>query len=90
MALQRPAGPGGAGMRHRRVGPRGRGHAGGPVTAAAPPVDADAVQRGRQLLGKAGRPLIVAGGGALDAGPEVLAVAEALQAPVVPSAAAAA
>ena len=38
--------------------------------------------RAAKILGQAERPLIVVGGGALDAGPEVQAVAEALQAPV--------
>ena len=47
-----------------------------------PPVDADAVTRAATILGQAERPLIVVGGGALDAGPEVQAVAEALAAPV--------
>jgi acetolactate synthase-1/2/3 large subunit len=47
-----------------------------------PPVDADAVARAAKLLGQAERPLIVVGGGALDADAEVQAVAEALQAPV--------
>jgi acetolactate synthase-1/2/3 large subunit len=48
----------------------------------APPVDADAVSRAAKLLGAAERPLIVVGSGALGAGAEVQAVAEALQAPV--------
>jgi len=52
------------------------------VPPSVPPVDAAAVQRAAELLGKAERPLIVVGGGALDAGPQVQAVAEALQAPV--------
>jgi acetolactate synthase-1/2/3 large subunit len=50
--------------------------------SAIPPVDRAAVQRAAELLGKAERPLIVVGGGALGAGPQVQAVAEALQAPV--------
>lgn len=50
--------------------------------AAPPPVDAEAIRRAADLLGKAERPLIVVGGGALDAGPEVQAVAERLTAPV--------
>ncbi len=60
----------------------------GPVPSPAaappppPPVDAAAGLRAATLLGQAERPLIVVGGGALDAGPEVQAVAEALQAPV--------
>lgn len=49
---------------------------------APPPVDTDAVTRAARLLGQAERPLIVVGAGALDAGAEVQAIAEALQAPV--------
>jgi acetolactate synthase-1/2/3 large subunit len=49
---------------------------------APPPVDAVAVQRAAELLGKAERPLIVVGSGALDASAEVRAVAELLSAPV--------
>ena len=44
-----------------------------PVTAA--PVDADAVEQAARLMGAASRPLIVVGGGALDAGPQVAALA---------------
>ena len=47
-----------------------------------PPVDPDAVAHAARILGQAERPLIVVGGGALGAGPEVQAVAEALSAPV--------
>src|SRR5690349_14914497 len=47
-----------------------------------PPVDDAAVAQAALLLGKAERPLIVVGGGAVDAGPEVIVVAELLQAPV--------
>jgi acetolactate synthase-1/2/3 large subunit len=47
-----------------------------------PPIDTAAVTKAAKVLGAAERPLIVVGGGALDAGPEVLAIAEALQAPV--------
>ncbi len=50
--------------------------------APPPPVDPDALDRAAAILGKAERPLIVVGGGALDAGPEVQAVAERLNAPV--------
>ncbi len=54
-----------------------------PVAAPpVPPVDADAVARAATLLGKAERPLIVVGAGALNAGPEVQAIAELLEAPV--------
>lgn len=49
----------------------------------APPLDPDRIEAAARLLGGAERPLIVVGSGALDAGPAVLAVAEALQAPVL-------
>ena len=55
----------------------------GPAQPRTAPIDPDAVAAAAALLGKAERPLIVIGGGALDAGPELLAIAEALQAPVV-------
>jgi len=54
-----------------------------PLPPCRPEVDADAVTEAARLLGAAKRPIIIAGGGALDAGPELLAVAEMLQAPVV-------
>lgn len=52
------------------------------ATNVPPPVDLAAIARAAEILGKAQRPLIVVGGGALGAGPELQAVAEALQAPV--------
>jgi acetolactate synthase I/II/III large subunit len=52
------------------------------ATPAPPPVDAEAVTRAARILGQAERPLIVVGGGALDAAAEVQAVAETLAAPV--------
>ena len=52
------------------------------VAPTLPPVDAEAIKRAAQLLANAERPLIIVGGGALNAGAEVRAVAEALQAPV--------
>ncbi|MEJ8566242.1 thiamine pyrophosphate-dependent enzyme [Elongatibacter sediminis] len=48
-----------------------------------PPVNTDQIREAAQLLAKSRRPLIVIGGGALDAGTELLAIAERLQAPVV-------
>src|SRR5215472_5876890 len=54
-----------------------------PLPLLRPLVDDDAVERGAKLLAAAQRPIIVAGGGALDATAELLAVAEALQAPVL-------
>ena len=54
-----------------------------PLPPFRPEVDPDAVEQAAKLLGAAERPIIIAGGGALDAGPELLAVAELLQAPVV-------
>ncbi|MEE2997287.1 MAG: thiamine pyrophosphate-binding protein, partial [Pseudomonadota bacterium] len=47
--------------------------------------DPDLVKKAAKLLGNAENPLIFAGGGAIDAGPELLALAEILQAPVVMS-----
>lgn len=48
-----------------------------------PPVaDSEAIAQAAAILNHASRPLMVVGGGALDAGPEVQAVAERLNAPV--------
>jgi thiamine pyrophosphate-dependent acetolactate synthase large subunit-like protein len=49
---------------------------------AAPEPDAADVRRAATLLGTARRPLVIAGGGAVDAATEVRALAEALGAPV--------
>ena len=49
----------------------------------AAPVEPDALERAAGLLERARNPMIMVGGGALDAGPEVLELAELLQAPVV-------
>ena len=49
----------------------------------APPIDTDLVDQAAKILGRAKRPMIVVGAGAIDAGEELLAVAEALQAPVM-------
>jgi len=46
-------------------------------------LDPELIERAAALLGKAERPLIVIGAGAVDAGAELLALAEALQAPVM-------
>jgi acetolactate synthase-1/2/3 large subunit len=54
-----------------------------PVPARARKIDEDAVRRAAKLLGKAKRVLIVAGGGALDASPEVTQLSDLLQAPVM-------
>ena len=48
-----------------------------------PPVDSDLVAAAAEILGNAKRPMIVVGSGAQDACEEVLAVASALQAPVM-------
>ena len=48
-----------------------------------PPVDDESVERFAKILGGARRPLIVVGGGAQDASPEVTALAEMIEAPVV-------
>lgn len=45
----------------------------------------DRIEQAAKLLGAAERPLIFIGSGADEAGPELLAVAEMLQAPVVPA-----
>ncbi len=55
----------------------------GPVAVAPPEPDPDALAAAAKLLGRARQPLIYVGSGASDAAPEVLAIAEALQAPVV-------
>lgn len=51
--------------------------------AAPPPLDPDLVRDAAKVLAAAKRPLIVIGGGALDAADELRAVAERLQAPVL-------
>jgi acetolactate synthase-1/2/3 large subunit len=52
-----------------------------PLPREEAPVDEDAVRAAARLLGAAKRPLIVLGGGAQDAAPEVVALAEMLEAP---------
>ena len=55
-----------------------------PPRAVAPPaIDEDAIRAAARTLGTAKRPMIVCGGGALDASPEVTILADMLQAPVV-------
>jgi acetolactate synthase-1/2/3 large subunit len=54
-----------------------------PRAPLRPPADEDALDRAAAILGAAKRPLIVAGGGALDASAELLALAEMLEAPVL-------
>ncbi len=53
-----------------------------PLPRVVPPLDPLAIERAADMLAKAKRPLIVAGAGALDAGPALLRVAELLGAPV--------
>ena len=50
---------------------------------AAPDADPERIDQAARLLGAAERPLIFAGGGSADAGAEVQALAEMLQAPIV-------
>ena len=50
---------------------------------AAPAVDTDKIEQAAKRLAKARRPLILIGGGALDASAELLELAAMLQAPVV-------
>ena len=54
-----------------------------PLPLSAPPIDEDALKAAAKRLGAAKRPLIVAGGGALDASTEVTELAHLLQAPVL-------
>ena len=54
-----------------------------PATPRPPRIDEDAVRAAAKLLGKAKRVLIVAGGGAQDASPEVTLLSDMLQAPVL-------
>lgn len=53
-----------------------------PLDIYRPPVDLDAIQDAAELLAQAKRPAIFIGGGALEAGDELLALAEALHAPI--------
>ncbi len=52
---------------------------------AAPAPDPDEVARAAEILGKAENPVIFAGGGAAEAGPELLELAQLLEAPIVPT-----
>lgn len=54
----------------------------GPLAPAAPALDEDAILAAAKRLGAAKRPLIICGGGAQDASPEVTALSRMLQAPV--------
>ncbi|MDE0078846.1 MAG: thiamine pyrophosphate-dependent enzyme, partial [Caldilineaceae bacterium] len=56
-----------------------------PLTVRRPAVDNDTIEEAARLMGKARNPVIFVGGGAMDAGEEVRALAEALQAPVIAS-----
>ena len=55
------------------------------LTVRRPAVDTGAIEEASRLLGKARNPIIFVGGGAMHAGEEVRALAEALQAPVIAS-----
>jgi acetolactate synthase-1/2/3 large subunit len=50
---------------------------------ASPQPDSDAIESAAKLLARAANPLIICGGGAVNAGRELLEVAEMLQAPVI-------
>jgi len=54
-----------------------------PLPAAEPAIDEDALRDAARRLAGAKNPMIVVGGGAQDASPEVTALAEMLQAPVL-------
>lgn len=56
----------------------------GPAAAVEQPVDEVAIARAAELIAGAHRPMIMIGGGAMHASAEVRALAERLQAPVVP------
>ena len=49
-----------------------------------PEVNLDAVKEAAKLIGKAKNPVIIVGGGAMHAGAEVQALAEMIQAPIIP------
>jgi acetolactate synthase-1/2/3 large subunit len=53
-----------------------------PLPRPADAIDDEAIDAAARILGSAERPIIVVGGGALDAGPEVVRLAELLEAPV--------
>ncbi len=53
-----------------------------PIPPTTPEIDTDAVQAIARILGAAKRPLLMVGGGAMDAAPELRALAELLGAPV--------
>ncbi len=53
-----------------------------PAEAEMPSLDPEAIEAAAKLLGAAEKPLIVIGGGAMEAGAELAALAEMLQAPV--------
>jgi acetolactate synthase I/II/III large subunit len=55
---------------------------GGPAETDVIPIDTDKVEEAAKLLGSAKSPMIVVGGGALDASEEVRQIAEMLEAPV--------
>ena len=81
----RPARPGGAGMRDRRLGPEraGRRRSSRPRRPPEPVIDDDAIRDAAKRLGAAERPLIICGGGAQGASPEVTELSRMLQAPVL-------
>lgn len=57
---------------------------GDPLPPEPPPApDRTAIAKAAELLAASTRPMIIAGGGSLGAGPEILRLAERLQAPVV-------
>ena len=55
----------------------------GALPNANPPIDEDAVELAAKVLGAAKKPIIVLGGGAMDASAEIISLAEMLEAPVV-------
>jgi acetolactate synthase I/II/III large subunit len=64
-------------------GKRGAVTPGAPLPERTPRINEDQVKAAAKVLGKAKRILIVVGGGALDASPEVTLLSDMLQAPVL-------
>ena len=70
-------------MRDRRLGQARPCDGAAPLPERSPRIDDDKVKAAANLLGKAKRVLIVVGGGAQDASPEVTLISDMLQAPVL-------
>ena len=80
---ERPPRTGRARMRDQCLGQTGRRDAAGALPVEQPAIDEDALRDAAKRLGAAKNPMIVVGGGAQDASPEVTQLAGMLQAPVL-------